>query len=160
MKHHKVDRRSFLRWGVTLATGSPFLLAARYPSLFAEDQPPAKPASTIPARTESKVAIVACKSYGPEVRASLQQCFDLLGGIGSLVKNKTVTVKINLTGTNFTDFMQRPVGETYMTHYSTALALGSLLFAAGARRVRFVESTTSRSPLPASLPTPHCDLKP
>jgi len=44
----------------------------------------------------------------------------LLGGIGSLVKGKTVTIKINLTGTNFTPFLDRPVGETFMTHEATA----------------------------------------
>ncbi len=38
-----------------------------------------------------------------------------------------------------------------MTHYTTALGLGSLLFAAGARRVRFVESTQRREALETSL---------
>src|SRR5260221_637053 len=61
----------------------------------------------------------------------------------SLVKNKTVTVKLNLTGTNFTPYQGRPVGETYMTHYATAAVLGSLLFAAGAKRVRYVEACKS-----------------
>lgn len=79
------------------------------------------------------------------------KCFDLLGGIGSLVKDKTVTVKINLTGTDFSQFLGRPVGETFMTHYDTALALGALLFANGAKRVRLVESTQSKSKLQGSL---------
>jgi uncharacterized protein (DUF362 family) len=82
-----------------------------------------------------------------------------LGGIGPLVKNKTVTVKVNLTGTDFSPFLDRPVGETYMTHYSTALALASLLFDAGAKRVRFVESTTSRAELAASLAMAEWDIK-
>jgi len=81
----------------------------------------------------------------------MAECFDQLGGIGSLVKDKTVTVKLNLTGTNFAPFLNRPVGETFMTHYDTALALGSLLFAAGARRVRFVESTQSKASLETTL---------
>jgi len=55
--------------------------------------------------------------------------------------------------------MGRPVGETYMTHYATALALASSLFAAGARRVRFVESTTSRADLAASLGFADWDVK-
>jgi uncharacterized protein (DUF362 family) len=46
-----------------------------------------------------------------------------------------------------------------MTHYATALALGSLLFSAGARRVRFVESTTSRSNLAGSLGMADWDVK-
>jgi uncharacterized protein (DUF362 family) len=93
------------------------------------------------------------------VRAALAKSFDLLGGIGSLVKNRTVTVKLNLTGTDFTPFLNRPVGETYMTHLSTALALGSLLFASGAKRVRFVESTQSRAGLAATLALADWDVK-
>src|SRR5262249_2492237 len=78
-------------------------------------------------------------------------CFDAIGGIGSLVKGKTVTVKINLTGTDFTAFLDRPVGETFMTHESTMLALTSSLFAAGAKRVRLVQSTPSRATLENTL---------
>jgi uncharacterized protein (DUF362 family) len=105
------------------------------------------------------VAIAQCRTYGPEVRRALGECFDLLGGIGSLVKNKTVTVKINLTGTDFKSFLDRPVGETYMTHYDTVLALGSLLFEAGAKRVRFVESTQSKSSLGGTLSLADWDVK-
>jgi uncharacterized protein (DUF362 family) len=75
----------------------------------------------------------------------------LLGGVGSLVKGKTVTIKINLTGTNFTPYLDRPVGETYMTHESTAHALTAALFKEGAKRIVFVESTQSRSGLESSL---------
>jgi uncharacterized protein (DUF362 family) len=90
---------------------------------------------------------------------ALNKSFDLLGGIGPLVKNKTVSVKLNLTGTNFSNFLGRPVGETYMTHYSTALALASSLFVAGAKRVRFLESTTSRSELAGSLALADWDVR-
>jgi uncharacterized protein (DUF362 family) len=102
-------------------------------------------------RSEAKVALVSCPSYGPEVRPALEKCFDLLGGIGSLVNGKTVAVKLNLTNGDFMPFLGRPVGETFMTHPDTALALASLLFAAGARRVRFVESMPSRAALAATL---------
>jgi uncharacterized protein (DUF362 family) len=102
-------------------------------------------------RADAKVAIVSCRSYGAEVSAAMRECFNLLGGLGSLVKNKTVTVKVNLTGTNFAPFQNRPVGETYMTHFSTALALGSALFRAGAKRVRYVESTQSKANLETTL---------
>jgi len=102
-------------------------------------------------RSDAKVAVTFCRDYGSEVKAALRRCFDLLGGIGSLVRGQTVTVKINLTGTDFRPLFDRPVGETYMTHFSTALALGALLFEAGVRRVRFVESTNSRAPLETSL---------
>jgi uncharacterized protein (DUF362 family) len=76
-----------------------------------------------------------------------------------LVRGKTVTVKVNLTGTNFAPYLGRPVGETFMTHYATAQALGSLLFEAGARRVRFVESTQSKSSLETSLDYADWDVK-
>jgi len=158
MKHHTVDRRAFLRWGAALATSTPLFLATGTRMVFGNDKTPETSTPRFVARSDSKVAIVSCKTYGPEVRAALQQCFDLLGGIGSLVKNKTVTVKLNLTGTNFVNYMDRPVGETYMTHYATALALGSLLFAAGAKRVRFVESTQSKSSLETSLGYADWDL--
>src|SRR5207245_3146420 len=82
-----------------------------------------------------------------------------LGGLGQLVKNRTVTVKLNLTGTNFQEYMDRPVGETYMTHYATALALGAALFSAGAKRVLFVESTQSRAELASTLALADWDVK-
>jgi uncharacterized protein (DUF362 family) len=46
-----------------------------------------------------------------------------------------------------------------MTHYATALALGAALFAKGAKRVRFVESTQSRSALAATLALADWDVK-
>lgn len=158
MNSSRLNRRAFLQRSVALATGAPLVFESSLRHLMAAG--PAAPASAVPGRADAKVAIVACRSYGPEVRAAMAQSFDLLGGIGSLVKNKTVTVKINLTGTDFSQFMGRPVGETYMTHYSTALALATLLFEAGAKRVRFVESTTSRSELAGSLDMADWDLKP
>lgn len=144
MGANSLNRRAFLQRSLVLAAGAP--LASRFPGMEA-----LAAAATASGRSDAKVAIVSCRSYGPEVRGALAKSFDLLGGIGSLVKGKTVTVKINLTGSDFRPFLSRPVGETYMTHQATALALGSLLFDAGAKRVRFVESTQSRAQLAASL---------
>lgn len=110
-------------------------------------------------RSNAKVAIVPCRSYGAEVAPALTKCFDLIGGIDKLVRNKTVTVKINLTGTNFTAFLGRPVGETYMTHSATVMALLSLLFAAGVARVRLVESNQSTADLPDTLVDAGWDVK-
>ena len=61
------------------------------------------------------------------------------------------TVKINLTGSDFRPIIGRPVGESYMTHPATVTALTSAFFAAGARRVRFVESTNLRQPLEKTM---------
>lgn len=144
MKHRTCTRRKFLRWGATFVATTPWTLS---PIISGASGAEARSSPS----THAKVAVVSCRSYGPAVQPAMAQCFDLLGGIGSLVKNKTVTVKLNLTGTNFAPYLGRPVGETYMTHYATAHALGSLLFAAGARRVRYVESTQSKAKLETTL---------
>jgi len=148
-----LSRREFLARSLAVAAGAPLA----FPTGLSARQNPAGAADRH--RPDAKVAIVSCRSYGPEVRQALNKSFDLLGGLGALVKNKTVTVKINLTGTDFRPFLQRPVGETYMTHYATALALGSLLFDAGARRVRFAESTTSRASLESTLTFAEWDVR-
>lgn len=153
MKHtpHACNRRAFLRWSAAFAAGAPFAAAYGADAVSAKGAVRQIVAAPGGNRAHAKVAIVACKSYGPEVKAALKQSFDLLGGIGSLVKNKTVTVKLNLTGTNFSPVFDRPVGESYITHPATAMALAALLFESGAKRVRFVESTQSRATLESTL---------
>ena len=152
MKGSGVNRRTFIQQALAASAGAAASLECAPNRLFAADNLlPPNPPSLAGRRSEAKVALVSCRSYGPELRPALEKCFDLLGGIGSLVKGKTVAVKLNLTNGDFMNFLGRPVGETFMTHPATALALGSLLFAAGARRVRFVESTPSRAALAATL---------
>lgn len=146
MQQKICSRRHFLQTSGVLAAAATFGL----PKLRAAD------AIT---KGSAKVAVVRCQSYGPPVAKALRESFDLLGGIGGLVKGKTVTIKLNLTGTNFVDFLNRPVGETYMTHYDTAAALASEIFRAGATRVRFVESTQSRSTLASTLSLADWDMK-
>src|SRR5262245_39661206 len=103
MKPHLCSRRGFL-WTTSLLTaGAPFAFSTA--RAFAAANGLGK------SFADAKVAIAPCKTYAAqEVRAAYDQCFDLLGGIGSLVKGKTVTIKINLTGTNFSPFLDRPVG--------------------------------------------------
>jgi uncharacterized protein (DUF362 family) len=152
MRTKTFSRRAFIQHGLALAAGAPLAsLCARTQLLAAETAAGQGQTGLQAHRAAAKVAIASCRSYGPEVRPALERCFDLLGGIGSIVKDKTVTVKLNLTGSDFKPLLGRPVGETYMTHYTVALALGSLLFAAGARRVRFVESTQKREVLESTL---------
>jgi uncharacterized protein (DUF362 family) len=151
MNTRKFSRRSFIQQGFALAAAPLVLPYARTGLLAAATAVGPTQASPGANRAAAKVAIARCRSYGAEVRPALESCFDLLGGIGSLVKNQTVTVKLNMTGSDFKPLLGRPVGETYMTHYTTALALGSLLFAAGARRVRFVESTQKQDALETML---------
>ena len=152
MRARAVNRRMFIQQALIASTGAAAALRCGPNNLFAADNLLApNPPSLAGRRAEAKVAVVSCRSYGPEMHLALGKCFDLLGGIGSLVKGKTVAVKLNLTNGEFMNFLGRPVGETFMTHPATALSLGSLLFAAGARRVRFVESTPSRAALAATL---------
>src|SRR5271154_2272639 len=116
-----------MRLGATLAVGAP--LAGPWSRALGQQN-----IISPEARSKATVAIVSCKTYGPVIKTALRQCFDLVGGVETLVRNKTVTIKINLTGTNFTHFLGRPVGETYMTHTDTVMALLALLFDSGATR--------------------------
>ena len=138
---HACSRRAFLRTAASALAG----LAL----------PPVPAANA----SGAKVAIAACAGYGPEVARALAQNFDLLGGLGALVRGKTVTVKINLTGSDFHAAFGRPAGESYMTHPATAFALAGALFAAGAQRVRFVESTNLRQPLEQTLVAAGWDVR-
>jgi uncharacterized protein (DUF362 family) len=95
---------------------------------------PAKAAPTAP------VAIARCASYDEDIAGVMRGMFDSLGGLAPLVRNKTVTVKLNLTGSPALRFQGRPLGVTHYTHPATATAMAHLLIDAGARRVRFVES--------------------
>ncbi|MCX6954680.1 MAG: DUF362 domain-containing protein [Verrucomicrobia bacterium] len=131
------DRRHFLRLG----TGALLAVALRSTSR----------AESAPSARNTKVSIVPCRDYGPGVRAAFDRSFDQLGGLGPLVKDKTVTVKINHTGSNFKAILGRPVGESYMTHPATVMAMTAAFFGAGARRVRLVESTNLRQPLETTL---------
>ena len=86
------------------------------------------------------VAINQCASYEEDVTAKLGVLFDRLGGLGSLVRGKTVTVKLNMTGSP----AQRLQGlAPALTHYVHPKVVGGVAYhlgQAGARRIRFVES--------------------
>lgn len=159
MKINSFSRRAFLQSGLAFAVGAPLALRLGEAQVLGADKSATLVAPSVSKRSDAKVAIVRCRTYGPELRPAFEKCFDLLGGIGFLVKDKTVTVKLNLTGSNFSPFLDRPVGETYMTHNATVHVLTALLFAAGAKRVRFVESTQSRASLTATLSLGEWDVK-
>jgi uncharacterized protein (DUF362 family) len=86
------------------------------------------------------VSIARCRSYDEDLTAILSGMFDQLGGLSKLVRGKTVTIKLNLTGSPALRIQGRALGVTHYTHPKTAAAMASLLDRAGARRVRFVES--------------------
>ncbi|MGD0365509.1 MAG: DUF362 domain-containing protein [Bryobacteraceae bacterium] len=107
-------------------------------------QPPRMRASA----PTAPVAIARCKTYGPEFLAAAGKMFDQLGGMGRLVKGKTVSIKINLTGGETTRLDHLPQGRTFWTHPRTVGAVIHLLDRAGARRIRVVEGAWA---WPASL---------
>lgn len=138
------SRRSFLKLGLGIAATSPLLLSDGCGSSSNYTAPPVVP----PTSSLSQVAIVSCTNYSSGVQTALAQAFSLLGGIGTLVDGKTVTVKINLTNDGqFENLFGRPPGESFITHGSTAIALAALLFQNGAQKVRFVDSVGFLSPL-------------
>src|SRR5260370_28979156 len=92
----------------------------------------AKDAPTAP------VSIARCRSYDGDLTGELSTMFDQLGGLGRIVKNKTVTIKVNLTGSPGVRFQGKPLGLTHYTHPKMAGAMAYLLERSGARRVRFL----------------------
>jgi len=86
------------------------------------------------------VSIARCKSYTEDLPAVLGQMFDQLGGLARVVRNKTITVKLNLTGSPALKFQGRALGVTHYSHPKMVGAVAYLLEQAGARRIRFVES--------------------
>ena len=149
-------RRTFLRFGLGVAAGAPLALSTGC-GAGSQSPPYSKPPGSF--RADAKVAIVACQTYGSEVRDSLEHAFDLLGGIHTLVSGKTVTVKVNLTcGGYFERQFGLSPGESYITHGSTASALASLLFSEGAQRVRFVDSAPFLESMDLILPQAEWDV--
>ncbi len=78
---------------------------AAAPLLQGAVQPPAAP-----------VAITKCASYDEDVTAKMAAMFDQLGGIDKLVRNKTVTIKVNMTGAPSQRFQGLALGLTHYTH--------------------------------------------
>ena len=109
---------------LALAGAAPF---AR--TLHSAPLPPARP-----------VSIAKCESYDQDLTGTLSTMFDQLGGLARVVRNKTVTVKLNLTGSPGLRFQGRPLGLTHYTNPKLVGATAHLMAQAGAKRVRFVES--------------------
>jgi uncharacterized protein (DUF362 family) len=102
-------------------------------------------AAGMPARAQSAapsapVAVARCASYGSEVTPTLNRMFDQLGGLSRIVKDKTVAIKINLTGGPDQRLGHVPSEITYWTHPAVIGATLHLMGLAGARRIRLLES--------------------
>ncbi len=90
------------------------------------------------------VAIAKCKSYDAgELLPALSRLFDQIGGLGRIVKGKTVAIKINLTGPPNYRLGYLPLGDTHYTNPRVIAATVHLMGKAGARRIRLLESPWS-----------------
>ncbi len=90
------------------------------------------------------VAVARCKTYdSAELLPTMQKMFDQLGGLQRLVRNKTVAIKINLTGAPTYRVGYLPLEDTHYTHPQVIAAAVHLMGKAGARRIRILESPWS-----------------
>src|ERR1700733_10945268 len=104
---------------LAFAAGSPLLRAAVTPA------PP---------------VVIAPTTYTDKLDDQIIWMFDQLGGASKRVRNKTVTIKMNLTGSPTLKFQGHALGVTHYTHPATVMAMVSVLDGAGAKRIRLVES--------------------
>src|SRR5689334_9292702 len=88
----------------------------------------AAPENTAPA---APVSIAKCASYDEDVTATLAKMFDQLGGLDKLVRNKTVTVKLNMTGSPGQKVRGMPPAITHYTHPKLVGATAYLMGRAG-----------------------------
>jgi uncharacterized protein (DUF362 family) len=91
------------------------------------------------------VSIAQCASYEEDVTARLAAMFDQLGGLERLVRGKTVTIKLNLTGSPSLRVQGRAPGLTHYVHPKLVGATAHRMGQAGAKRIRFVESAWATS---------------
>lgn len=88
----------------------------------------------------ARVAIAKTKTYGPDLVPVMGRMFDQIGGIGALVRGKTVAIKLNLTGTAKSRLGGAPVELAQWTHPDVIGAAVHLIGKAGAKRIRLLES--------------------
>ncbi len=108
----------------------------------------------------SPVAIQRCDSYKPPAfRRALDKVLDLIGGLKPLVQDKTVTIKLNLTGTSWKPVFDLPAQETYQTQPDTVAALCAALVDAGAKRIVLIENLYWTKPFEEILVEAGWDVK-
>jgi uncharacterized protein (DUF362 family) len=90
------------------------------------------------------VAIARCKTYVPaDLTPVLDGMFDKLGGLGKLVKGKTVAIKLNFNGGPTVRLGHLPLGDTHWPHPNLLAATMQLMARAGAFRIRLVEGAAA-----------------
>ena len=108
----------------------------------------------------SPVALARCESFEPQLlRRKFDEVLDLIGGIDRMVRNKTVTIKVNLTGLAWKPFAGMPAYESYQTHPNTVAALCAIFHDAGAKRIVVVENLYWDRPMQETLIESGWDVK-
>src|ERR1035437_3924137 len=95
------------------------------------------------------VAVAKITSYDLDLVAQFERMFDQIGGIGHLVRGKTIAVKLNLTGSQGTGRrVGLTAGQTTWVHPNVVGALTATFSKLGAKRIRLLESTFRKRPQP------------
>jgi uncharacterized protein (DUF362 family) len=103
----------------------------------------ASPAIVTPPSTP--VAVAKVPGYDQDLVAQFERMFDQLGGIGHLVRGKTVGMKLNLTGASGKGRRTGiSAGQTNWVHPNVVGALTAVLGKLGAKRIRLLESTSRK----------------
>lgn len=89
------------------------------------------------------VAIQRCRTYGAGLEPTMRRLFDNMGGLGRIVKNKTVAIKVNLTGRPSERLGHAPAELAHWTHPRVIGMTIHLMNEAGAKRIRILESPWS-----------------
>lgn len=118
------------------------------------------PTIALAAAPTAPVSVVRSKTYDPaELLPAMEKMFDQMGGLGRLVNNKTVSIKINLTGNPTIRLGDNLIGDTTYTNPYVIGATVHFLGRAGAKRIRLLESPTgSGEPIPEFLSRANWDL--
>jgi uncharacterized protein (DUF362 family) len=90
----------------------------------------------------SPVSVAKVAGYNQNLTAEFERMFDEIGGIGNLVRGKTVAMKLNLTGSMGTGRrVGLTAGQTSWVHPNVVGALTAVFAKLGAKRIRLLEST-------------------
>ena len=90
------------------------------------------------------VSMARAKTYNPiGLTPTMERLFDGIGGLGRIVRNKTVAIKVNLTGAPNLRMGHYPLGWAQWTHPTVLGVVVSLMDKAGAKRIRILESPWS-----------------
>ena len=88
------------------------------------------------------VSVAKVVSYDLDLVAQFEQMFDQIGGIGHLVRGKTVAMKLNLSGASGRGrHVGLTAGQTSWVHPNVVGALTAVFAKMGAKRIRLLEST-------------------